>query len=189
MKGMVFTEFLEMVEARWSPDLADELLESTQLASGGHYTAVGTYGHEELVALVRGLSARVGAEVPDLVRAFGQHMFGRFVQGYPVFFEKTDDAFEFLSRIEDVIHVEVLKLYPDAQLPRFDVEGGEGGEGGDGGDGTMTLVYRSSRHFEDLAHGLIEGCLAHFGERARIERDAIVDAVGPGIRFKLTRIR
>ncbi|MFZ4758976.1 MAG: heme NO-binding domain-containing protein [Burkholderiaceae bacterium] len=181
MKGMVFTEFLEMVEARWSPDLADELLESTQLASGGHYTAVGTYGHEELVALVKGLSARVGAEVPDLVRAFGQHMFGRFVQGYPGFFENVDDAFVFLSRIEDVIHVEVLKLYPDALLPRFDVESGD--------DDTMTLIYRSSRHFEDLAHGLIEGCLAHFGERARIERDVIVDAVGPGIRFKLTRIR
>ncbi|MCZ8104998.1 MAG: hypothetical protein O9972_44780, partial [Burkholderiales bacterium] len=27
MKGMVFTEFLEMVEARWSPDLVDDLVD------------------------------------------------------------------------------------------------------------------------------------------------------------------
>lgn len=179
MKGMVFTEFLEMVEARWSPDLVDDLVESIPLASGGRYTSVGTYGHEELVALVRGLSERVGHPVPELVRAFGHHLFGRFVDAHPAFFVGIDDAFDFLARIEDVIHVEVLKLYPDAQLPRFDVSRG---------DGELTLVYRSSRHLEDLAHGLVEGCLAHFAERARIDRCPIVDARGDGVRFHLTRL-
>jgi hypothetical protein len=31
-----------------------------------------------------------------------------------------DDALDFLERVDKVIHVEVLKLYPDAMLPRFD---------------------------------------------------------------------
>ncbi|MCA3178144.1 MAG: heme NO-binding domain-containing protein [Burkholderiaceae bacterium] len=179
MKGMVFTEFLEMVEARWSPDLVDDLVDSTPLASGGRYTAVGTYGHEEMVALVDGLSERTGIAVPDLIRAFGHHLFGRFAVSHPTFFGGISNAFDFLERIEDVIHAEVLKLYPDALLPRFDVT-----RQGD----AMTLVYRSSRHFEDLAHGLIEGCLEHFGERARLVRASRPDADG-GIRFHLTRMQ
>jgi hypothetical protein len=178
MKGMVFTEFLEMVEDRWSPDMVDTLLDEVPLESGGSYTSVGVYGHEELVALVQGLSLRVGTPMPDLVRGFGAHLFGRFVAGHPKLFVGIDDAFDFLSRIEDMIHVEVLKLYPDASLPRFDIE-----RDGD----RLTLIYRSSRHFEDLAHGLVEGCLAHYGERADIVRMPIVDAHGPGVRFCVTR--
>jgi hypothetical protein len=179
MKSMVFTEFLEMVEARWSPDLVDDRVDSTPLASGGRYTTVGTYGHEETVALAGGLSERTGIAVPDLIRAFGHHLFGRFAVSHPTFFGGISDAFDLLERIEDVIHAEVLKLYPDALLPRFDVP-----RQGD----AMTLVCRSSRHFEDLAHGLIEGCLEHFGERARLERAPQPDADG-GIRFHLTRMQ
>lgn len=178
MKGMVFTEFLEMVESRWSPDMVDTLLDEVPLESGGAYTAVGVYSHEEFVCLVEGLSIRVDVPMPDLVRGFGAHLFGRFVAGHPKLFIGIDNAFDFLACIENMIHVEVLKLYPDASLPRFDIE-----RHGD----RMTLIYRSSRHFEDLAHGLVEGCLAHYGERADIVRTPIVDAQGPGVRFFLTR--
>jgi hypothetical protein len=178
MKGMVFTEFLEMVEDRWSPDVVDTLLDEVPLASGGMYTSVGIYGHEELVALVQGLSERVGTPMPDLVRGFGAHLFGRFVAGHPKLFVGIDNAFDFLACIETMIHVEVLKLYPDASLPRFDIE-----RDGD----RLTLIYRSSRHFEDLAHGLVEGCLAHYGETADIVRGPVVDAHGPGVRFIVNR--
>jgi len=176
MKGMVFTEFLEMVEARWSADMADDLVEQTPLASGGRYTAVGTYDHTELVAMVRALSERIGVPVPDLVRAFGEYLFGRFVVSHPSFFVGIDGALDFLERIEDVIHVEVLKLYPDASLPRFDV---------DRDADRLVLLYRSSRHFEDLAHGLILGCLAHYGQRAQVSRAPVVDAKGAAVRFEI----
>ena len=83
MKGVVFTEFLDMVEQRFSPDMVDDIIEDANLPSGGAYTAVGTYPHDEMVALVVALSARSGAAVPDLLRAFGEYLFGRFVQGYP----------------------------------------------------------------------------------------------------------
>jgi hypothetical protein len=180
MKGMVFTEFLEMVEDRWSPDLADDLVEQTPLASGGRYTAVGTYDHTELVSMVRGLSERIGVPVPDLVQAFGRHLFGRFVVSHPAFFVGVTGALDFLERIEDVIHVEVLKLYPDATLPRFDVARSVD---------RLVLVYRSSRHFEDLAHGLILGCLDHYGEAARVSREPIVDAIGAAVRFEVVPAR
>lgn len=173
MKGIVFTEFVDMVEAQFSADMVDDILDDAAPASGGAYTAVGTYDHAELVSLVVALSQRTGVAVPDLVRAFGLHMFGRFYAGYPAFFEGMTSAVQFLAGIEDVIHAEVLKLYPDAQLPRFECTLLPDG---------LAMVYRSPRHFDDLALGLIEGAVAHWGGGYTITRAPFED----GTRFVLT---
>ena len=55
MKGVVFTEFLDMVADRFSPDMVEDIIDDAQLPSGGAYTAVGTYPHEEMVAMADGL--------------------------------------------------------------------------------------------------------------------------------------
>lgn len=178
MKGVVFTEFLEMVEDRFSPDMVDDIIDDAQLPHGGVYTAVGTYPHGEIVAMVVALSQRSGVPVPDLIRVFGQHLFGRFVKAYPAFFVGVNDAFQFMSGIEDIIHAEVLKLYPDAQLPRFTVEHHDAHR--------LVLLYQSPRHFEDLAEGLMHGCVAHFGHPVHIEREATPDGA-QAQRFILTR--
>lgn len=177
MKGVVFTEFLGMVEQTFSADMVDDIIDDARLSSGGAYTAVGTYPHDEMVAMVVALSNRSGLPVPDLVRAFGQYLFGRFVQAYPSFFDGVTDTFQFLAGIEDIIHAEVLKLYPDAELPRFDVEHHD--------DRSLTLLYHSPRHFEDLAEGLILGSIDHFGQPIRLVRDA--SASDHGQRFHLER--
>lgn len=180
MKGVVFTEFLDMVEQRFSADMADDIIDDAQLPSGGAYTAVGTYPHEEMVAMVMALSRRSGIAVADLIRAFGQHLFGRFVQAYPVFFNGVNDTFGFLAGIEDIIHAEVLKLYPDAQLPRFVVERHDARQ--------LVLLYQSPRHFEDLAEGLMLGCVNHFGEAIEVARVDAAAGAAEGQRFVLTRL-
>ncbi|MEZ5116480.1 MAG: heme NO-binding domain-containing protein [Candidatus Nanopelagicales bacterium] len=180
MKGVIFTEFLQMVETVQSPDLVDELIDSVDLPSGGAYTAVGTYDHAEIVALVTELSQRTGIPVPDLLSAFGEFLFGRFVELYPSFFEGQDDPMDFLSSIEDVIHAEVLKLYPDAQLPRIDAERH--------GDDELELVYRSPRRMGDVAEGLCRGALTHFGVTDTMTmRREDVEGDDPHVRFTLTR--
>ena len=179
MKGIVFTEFLEMVEARFSADMVDDIIEDAELASGGAYTSVGTYPHEEMVALVSALSQRSGVGVAELLRAYGAHLFGCFVRGYPAFFAGISDALSFLAGIEDVIHAEVRKLYPDAELPRFVVEQRDAQR--------LVLVYESGRHFEDLAEGLMRGCIAHFGGGVEIRREALGEGAQRCERFILTR--
>jgi len=164
MKGMVFTEFLEMVETTFSADMVDDIIDDANPPSGGAYTAVGTYDHTELVSMVVALSNRTGIPVADLVQAFGKHVFGVFARNYQVFFTNVPDAITFLSGIEDIIHAEVIKLYPDAHLPKFDCE-----RHGD----TLIMIYRSPRHFADLALGLIRGCGEYFGNNLRIEREEL----------------
>ena len=164
MKGMVFTEFLEMVENTFSMDMVDDIIEEANPPSGGAYTAVGTYDHQELVAMVVALSKRTDIAVPDLIKAFGTHLFSVFSKNYSQFFEHIPDAFTFLSGIEDVIHAQVVKLYPDADLPRFDCQ-----REGD----VLYMTYHSLRHFADLAEGLILGCGTYFGESLTLGREEI----------------
>jgi len=56
MKGIVFTEFLQLVEEKFGYEMVDKLLVAANLEHGGAYTAVGTYGHQELITLVSKLS-------------------------------------------------------------------------------------------------------------------------------------
>jgi hypothetical protein len=176
MKGIVFTELLEMVAMMKSEDFVDELIESCDLPSGGAYTAVGTYPHQEAVTLLMRLSTMTGTPPGDLLRAFGSHLFGRFYILYPAFFENVETAIDFLSQIEDVIHVEVRKLYPDAELPTFEATRPT--------DGRLDLVYRSERHMGDLAEGLIDGCVSHYGVPHRVERSDNADG---SVLFRITR--
>jgi len=164
MKGMVFTEFLDMVEETFSMDMVDDIIDAANPKSGGAYTSVGVYDHQELVDMVMELSKRTNTPPEELVKAFGQHLFKVFYKNYPMFFEGISDSFTFLSGVEDFIHPEVLKLYPDAQLPRFDcVREGN----------TLNMIYHSSRHFSDLAEGLIIGCSLHYGETIEIKREML----------------
>jgi len=178
MKGMVFTEFMDLVENKWSLDMVDTVIAKSGVASGGAYTAVGTYPHEEIVALVVALSQETGIPVPALVKAFGQHMFARFAQLYPRFFVGIDNSFKFLSGIEEVIHAEVRKLYPDAELPTFETVLTPN---------RLEMTYISNHPFADLAHGLIEGCIAHFGEDIEVQRENVTGVPGVQARFILTR--
>lgn len=169
-----------MVEQTFSVDLVEEILEEADLPSGGIYTAVGTYDHQEMVSLLVLLSQKTGTPIPDLLRAFGQYLFGEFARLYPTFFEGVSSAIDFVARIESVIHVEVRKLYPDAQLPRFQVLHHT--------PDYLEIIYRSDRHLADLAHGLIESCAAYFGESetVQIEREDLAEEGRPTC-FRLAR--
>ena len=177
MKGIVFTEFLEMVEAEFGMDIVDDVLMNSELKSGGVYTAVGTYDHHEILELVAQLSQRVKTPVPDLVKAFGSYLFKRFVEIYPGILNRMTNSVELFSNVEGYIHVEVKKLYPDAELPTLEFR--------EKGEKTWELVYKSARPFADLAHGLVEACVAHYGVGAEIEREDLQVETGVETRFTL----
>jgi hypothetical protein len=178
MKGIIFTELLDMVEQQFGYDMVDTLLTETPLPSGGIYTAIGTYDHAEIVALVVNMSQKSNLPVPDLLYAFGRHLFGTFVKNYAHFIERSKGAFDFLESIHNYIHVEVRKLYPDAQLPVFETERLDGQ--------TLRMIYESERRMAPLAHGLIDGCLAHFNEPARITIEPL-DEEGSRVLFHIRK--
>lgn len=160
MKGIVFVELLAMADAAAGEEAVDAVVAKCPLSTKGAYTAVGTYPAEELNALVGGFSQVTGASIDALQRQFGHWMLARFVDTFPVFFESQPDAFSMLESIENEVHVEVRKLYPDSELPKFETTRI--------GDDTLKMVYRSPRKLIAFCHGLIEACLTHYGETADI---------------------
>ncbi len=167
MKGIVFTEFFEMVDKMFGDEMSDKLIENTDLPSNGIYTAVGTYSHSEIVALLFKLNEYTGVEIGVLLNTFGKYLFDTFLKGYPGFFEVADNAFDFLESIQNYIHVEVLKLYPDAQLPKFSTEIKD--------ESTLEMVYESDRKMADLAEGLMEKSLEYYKENAEIIKRPMVE--------------
>jgi len=172
MKGIVFSEFFEMVEEKLGFELVDQLLEQTQLATGGSYTTIGTYDHKELLALVGNLHRLTDTPVNDLLVTYGQYLFPKLTSIAPDTVNQFNDSFELLAAVDSIIHIEVQKLYPDAELPKFDVIKQTEKE--------MQLIYTSCRPFAYLAKGLIMGCAQHYNERIFVEienreRDSLIN--------------
>ncbi len=179
MKGIVFTEFLEMVEEKFGYYVVDQIIAASDLPSEGVYTAVGTYPHAEIVSLLMSLSKTVNLDPTLLLNEFGKYLFDTFLKGYPQFFNGVDNAFDFLATIDNHIHVEVKKLYPDATLPKFDSE--------IRADNTMVMIYRSERKMAALAEGLIQKSFLHYNENATLEKRNIKED-GSEVEFILKRV-
>ena len=178
MKGIVFTEFLDMVESRFGYETVDNIIENSELESKGVYTSVGTYHHSEIVQLLMNLSDSTKTDPMVLLKAFGEYLFDTFLKVYPQFFTEHDNAFDFLESIDSHIHVEVLKLYPDATLPKFITEKTENGK--------MKMLYKSERKMSALAEGLIEKSITHYKHPHSITKE-LIQSDGSEVLFVINR--
>lgn len=161
MKGLVFIELLKMADGVFGEAVVDRVLDASPLKSGGAYTAVGYYDCAELIILVDAFSKESGIARPELERRFGHWVMKSFAAGYPEFFRKYDTAFGMLEAIENDIHLEVRKLYPDAELPSFSTFRHS--------DSDLELNYKSERPLASFCYGLIEACFQTYGEPATVE--------------------
>jgi hypothetical protein len=160
VKGIVFTLLQEMVEQEAGLAAWDACISQIDSASDGVYIAPSVYPDEELLAIIGALSESLDVPVRDLVRAFGVYMLPRLLDVYR---DKTvvDGGLKvFLMSVDGVIHEEVKKLWPDAQLPRFRHD--------DTGPTSLTLYYTSERRLCALAEGLIDGAGKAFATDVQI---------------------
>lgn len=162
MKGVIFVELIKMAEEAFGEETVDQVLDNANLESGGSFTTVGNYPCSELVKLIVNFSSYSGLDPETLQRKFGHWMLNFFVEHYPEFFADKTSTFAFLHTIDREIHVEVLKLYPEAELPRFYTT--------QLNDRHLEMIYSSPRPLEAFCHGLIEASLKHFEEEANISR-------------------
>lgn len=167
MKGLIFTEFLRLVEEKFSMDMVDDIIEMSNLPNQGAYTAVGTYSHHEMNTLVTALSEKTGIPLSSLLVVFGEYLFQTLAKSYPHFINESNGLLGFLGSIETYIHKEVRKLYPDAELPKFSSSLNEQNQ--------LSLTYQSERHYGDLAEGLINGAIIHFKTGKLLSKEVLAD--------------
>ena len=178
MKGIVFTHFLDMVEREFGDEIVELVIDQSNTSTNGVYTSAGTYPAQDMINLVTSLSQITELPPPALYRHYGTYLFDQLYGSYAFFPpEILKNSFSFLASINDLIHVEVHKLYPDAELPSFTTRHHDAQK--------MVLEYSSSRRMSDLALGLIEGCLQHFKEEANIEL-TLLNEDGSNVLFTIT---
>jgi hypothetical protein len=168
MRGTIFVELIKMAEDAFGEDVVDEVLEKADLENGGAFTTVGNYPCSELMKIVAAFSDHSGIGPDVLQRKFGHWMIGHFVQNFPNFFVGKADSFAMLEAVDGEIHVEVKKLYPDAELPSFQTERLS--------DTHLLMTYVSPRPLNDFCEGMIEACMDQFKQKAMIERSENISA-------------
>ena len=176
MKGIVFTEFLEMVEEQFGLETVDAIIEASDLTSEGIYTSVGTYDFNEMVLLLQNLSQRTGISQNNLLHSFGHYLFVSLGKAHPEVIKSYTSPISLLYSIEDHIHVHVQKLYPDAELPTFNIL--------DKSDTSISMVYMSSRGLYSLALGLIEKCFEHFNATSTVSYELLKED-GTQVKFDI----
>lgn len=169
MKGVVFTQYLEMIEEKFGFDVSDDMIEKSGVS--GIYTQAGNYPATDLLAMVSALSQITGIAVADLVFSYGEYLFEILIKIYPEPIKRYNSSFEFISNVENVVHPEVKKLYPDSELPTFELL--------EKTDNKMVIVYKSSKPMMDFAKGLMVGCGKHYKENLEVdfEEPQVIDGI------------
>lgn len=174
MKGIVFTEFLELVEEKFGIEMVDSIIEASKLESEGIYTSIGTYNFSEMLSLLTNLSERTNISIDDLLLVYGEHFFGVIERSYIGLVDTYNDPIDMLSSIENHIHVEVRKIYPEAELPTFIVE--------EKSEDLLIMVYKSSRAMYYFGLGLMNRTFKHFNTTAEITLEKLTED-GTEVRF------
>ncbi len=179
MKGIVFTEFLELVEDKFGLAMVDKIIENSDLPSNGVYTSVGTYDFAEMLSLVTNLSNYTDIDVDQLLLVYGEHFFNVLEKSYSSMLEMYSDPIEFLASIENHIHVEVRKIYPDAELPTFRVVEKTADK--------LVTIYTSSRALHSFGQGLMNSSLVYYKTKADVIKELIKED-GTEVKFIITKI-
>jgi predicted hydrocarbon binding protein len=160
MKGIVFNLFEEVVTRERGPSLWDALLSDAAL--DGAYTSLGTYPDAHMQRLVGVAADRLGMTDAEVLRWFGRRAIRCLAERYPMFFHDVPNTRAFLLSLNHIIHPEVRKLHPGAEVPvfEFELEPPE----------ALRMSYISTRRLCHLAEGFIEGTADWFGERVAVRQ-------------------
>lgn len=179
MKGIIFTEFLELVEQQFGLEVLDKMLEMSE--DEGIYTSVGSYDHHSLVKLIVSLSKTTDIPPEALQEVFGETVFINLLNTLPNNAGLLDctHCFDFIRHVEEYIHVEVKKLYPDANPPKFDFVSESETE--------LVFDYKSARCMGHVCVGLLKGCAKHFNQEIEIASKTLNEQ-GSEVRFTVNLV-
>src|SRR5690606_25138495 len=178
MKGVVFTEFLEMVEGSYGLGMVDYILQNSDLDSNGIYTSVGTYDFKELITLFSVLSEKVKIKVDDISYNFGKYFFTSLKNTRPQIFEEHDSPEEFLISIEDHVYKQVKDGHPPVKPQTFTIEKNDQDQ--------MIFVYKSTTGLYMFALGFVEKTFEHYNPSFKVTYKTLSDK-GTQVRFTVIK--
>ena len=145
MKGLIFTDFIKLVEKRFSRQEADAWLESCELPGGRTYAAAGEYPYREFMELVMHLSARTGETLAIILHDFGRHLAAQALR------REAPDSGDALAELARLVGNDFRNLLTPNQVTSrdaiLDIEMGES---------RVEITCHAPRPIADILAGMIE---------------------------------
>ena len=166
-----------MIEEKFDYETMSKVIKGADLPHKGIYISGGTYPHKELMSLLTSLHKISGVPISDLLRNYGRHLFKALSKEHPQFVQASKNPVDCINTVESYIHVEVRKLYPETELPFFDVL--------EKTDDRIVLDYKSERKMEDFAHGMMLGCSDHYNMPIHVKYEPVPNQKQHTVRFEV----
>ncbi|MBY0415609.1 MAG: heme NO-binding domain-containing protein [Bdellovibrionales bacterium] len=148
MKGIIFVALSEMIQEMYGHKAWNKFLSESKVTSKGVYTASEIYDDKEATDLLGTISKELDKSPKDILYIFGIYLIKFLNRKYPKYFNENT-FLEFIDSIDKIIHVEILKIYPDITPPHVILVSSN--------QSNFIIHYSSKRKLCSLAHGLIKG--------------------------------
>jgi hypothetical protein len=170
MKGIIFTEFLDLVEERFGLEMVDKIICQSRLESNGVYTSIGTYSFYEFLQLLHNLSKNNSISIINLLRVYAAQIFSAMDTIHPGMLTSYNSPIEMIAAMNQHIEkifttkespsVEILKATSFSALPQFIVK--------EKTKNSLIINYISQRGMQHFWLGLMHEMFHHFNETATI---------------------
>lgn len=177
MKGIIFRALEELVVTNYGMDQWERLLEQSNLVDR-YFLGPKSYPDEELIALVTVISSTLNKPQPELIRDFGQYLFGFLSRSHKDLVDQFDRFDTLIEGIDGIIHKEVEKLYAEPNLPSILVQRISNNE--------LHITYDSPRKLCFCAEGLIHGAASYFGTDIHLVHETCTHQGAEHCTFRVT---
>ena len=164
MKGEIFNILEDFIVDNWGRDTFEEIFEEVhdKLITKEPFVGPGTYPDSDFMAIVAQAVAKLGVTLEQAVHAFGVYTFPKLAEKMPDYVAPYKHPKDFLLTLHDVIHVEVKKLYPDAETPSFEYR--------DEKENELVMIYHSKRKLYNFVEGMFESVGSYYNTPIQYER-------------------
>jgi hypothetical protein len=177
VKGIIFNLLEEFIIDNWGAARFEKIVARCPIHTQLPYVGPGTYPDANLFAIVEQTTAELGIGTDEALRSFGRFAFPKLAARFPIFMVGHDHPKSFLKTIDGVIHVEVRKLFVNAEPPRITFR--------DPAPDRLVLHYVSRRNLCPLFAGLIEGTSDYYRVAIAQTQTACTRQSSPECEFSL----
>lgn len=175
MKGVVFNLLEELVRKEFGESEWHHVRQDADVDAS--FDSLGSYPDAVLRKLVAAVAKRAHKTPGEALQWFGRYSMPLLALRYPAFFDTQRSTRSFILTLNDIIHPEVRRQYPGADVPVFDFDTST--------PDALTVGYQSPRKLCALAHGFIEGAADHYGETVEVEQSTCMHRGDPKCVFQL----
>ena len=161
MKGIIFNIFESFVDKNISSKIYEESLEEAKDVNDFHLSSE-TYSDKEFFTLFEKVLSKIKLNKKDALFSFGEFLIKELLKNPLVKDYKNPE--DILLNLDNVIHVEVKKIFLKAEPPRFNVKYKEDNK-------TLSMEYISKRKLCYLVDGILSGLGKHFNKKAIYSHD------------------